>query len=101
MDWGLALGVVSVIGIPLALGLTMPASSRGEFRFTRGCFLLSAILMGGSAAMLHSLNEQPLWLRVSMAAVVGAFALGGLVYALDWVTKKETAVLGPKAGADL
>jgi hypothetical protein len=37
IDWGLALGAVGIIGIPIAIGLTMAATTSGEFRFVRGC----------------------------------------------------------------
>ena len=44
MDWGLVLGAAGVIGIPVAIGLTMAATTKGEFWFVQGCFILAAIL---------------------------------------------------------
>jgi hypothetical protein len=89
MDWGITLGLIGIVCIPLTVALTMSASSPGEFNFIRSCFILAAILMVGSALMLHRLDNMPLWARVSVAAVVGALASGALVFALDWVRNKE------------
>jgi hypothetical protein len=90
MDWGIILGIIGVIGIPVAVGLTMAATTPGEFRFVRGCFIVAALLMITSALMLHSLGEFALWIRAAVAAVIGAMALGGLTVAIDWVRNKES-----------
>jgi hypothetical protein len=94
MDWGAILGIVSVIGIPVAVGLTMAATTPGEFRFIRGCFILAAILACGSA-LLFNAPDIPLWARVLVTSLVGGLSLGGLVIAFDWVGKKQAAVAPP------
>ena len=54
IDWGIALGVVGVIGIPGAIGIGVTTSARtpGEFRFARQCFVVTAILIIASWAWL-------------------------------------------------
>ncbi len=44
VDWGLVVGVAGVVVAPIAVGLTMAATTPGEFRFVRGCFVLAAVL---------------------------------------------------------
>jgi hypothetical protein len=73
----------------------MAATTPGEFRFVRGCFIVAAILMVASALMLHSLEGVALWVRAATAALIGAVALGGLTVALDWVRHKEMAIQKP------
>jgi hypothetical protein len=92
IDWGLVLGAVGVIGIPVAVGLTMAATTKGEFWFVRGCFIVAALLTLASLAWLT--YEHPLGPgKISVAAVVGAIVAVGLVVALEWVSNKERAAL--------
>jgi hypothetical protein len=91
IDWGLVLGAVGVVGIPVAIGLTMAASTPGEFRFVRGCFITAAVLTIGSLAWLT--YEQDLGLaKIAIAGVVGAVVAIGLVVALEWVNRKQAEV---------
>lgn len=88
MDLGLVCGVVGVVGIPAAIGLTMAASTHGEFRFVRGCFLLAALLTFVSAIWLT--HDMPLGAyRLGIVAIAGAMAAVGLSIAVDWVREKE------------
>jgi hypothetical protein len=92
MDYGIALGVVGVVIAIAGVGVTMPASTPGEFRFVRWCFVLAAASMVASALMVHSVHEMPLWTRSLIAALVGAVAIGGLTFALGWVRQKQEAI---------
>lgn len=95
MDWGIFLGVVGVVGLSLSMGVgvTMAATTTpGEFKLARWCFFITALLMMAAGAMLYLVPGLSLWARSGLAAVVGAVSLGGLVYALDWVAKKEEGV---------
>jgi len=95
MDWGLALGALGVIGIPVAIGLTMAATSPGEFRFVRACFAAAAILTLGSFLWLT--YEQPMGsAKLICAAIIGAIVSVGLVVALEWVKAKQEAIDIPK-----
>jgi hypothetical protein len=88
MDWGLVLTAVGVIGVPVAIGLTMGTTTPGEFRFVRGCFIVAAILTLGSLIWLT--HEYPLGLiKIASAAIIGATIAVGLVVAFDWIKKKE------------
>jgi hypothetical protein len=89
MDWGIELGIIGVIGIPLAVGLTMTATSTNEFRFVRGCFMVSAFATLCVAVEMHAENEYSLWLRAVIGAIIAAVAVGGLIVALAWVRNKE------------
>jgi hypothetical protein len=90
MDWGLAIGVVGVIGVPVAIGLTMAATTPGEFRFVRGCFIVAAVL--AIVSFLALTHDLPLNLaKIISAGVVGASVLIGLVFALEWVDKKQAS----------
>jgi hypothetical protein len=92
IDWGLVLGAAGVVGIPAAVGLTMGATTRGEFRFVRACFIVAGLLTLASLAWLT--YEHPLGLgKILVAAVVGAAVAVGLVVALEWVSNKESAAL--------
>jgi hypothetical protein len=93
MDWGILLGIVGVLGIPLALavlGLTMAATTPGEYRFVRGCFFAAGAI---SAATIFPLfwnyTEGSHTVRITALALVGALIFGGLGVALDWVNKKQ------------
>jgi uncharacterized membrane protein YhhN len=91
MDWGTLLGIVGVIGIPASVGLTMAATTPGEFQFIRGCFVLSAALATG-AIFLSQWNTGFLSpARLAITAVLGAVVFAGMAIALDWVQKKEGA----------
>ena len=88
MDLGLVCGAVGVIGIPAAIGLTMAATSPGEFRFVRGCFILAALLTFASAIWLT--HEMPLGIaKIVIVGAIGAVAAIGLVVAFDWVAQKQ------------
>jgi hypothetical protein len=94
MDWGLLVGV---LGVPASVALTMGATSKGEFHFIRGCFI--AVACGTISAHLwwQWANEASLtgW-RVAIGGLVGAVTVAGLVIALDWVKRKETAAIPEK-----
>lgn len=97
IDWGIGLGLVGgagVAAIPATIGLTMAATTRGEFRFVRACFWLSAAL----AAILYAVT---LWLtgrgftftRIAISCAAVACILGGLRIALNWTKRRETAAI--------
>jgi hypothetical protein len=90
IDWGVVLGLISVVGIPLAIGIgiTMANPSRGELRFARGCFLLAAALTLASLAWL--IYGAPLTTgKIITAGFVGAIVAIGLLFGLDWISKRE------------
>lgn len=93
MDWGILLGVVGVLAIPLALatlGLTMVATTRGEFNFVRGCFVAAALVSAITVFLLYwYYREGSLPMRAIFAAIAGAVIFGGLATALNWVDRKE------------
>jgi hypothetical protein len=101
MDWGIFLGVIGVLAIPLALatlGLTMVATTRGEFNFVRGCFVAAALVSTVTVFLLYwYYREGSLPMRVVVAAVAGAVIFGGLAAALNWVDRKQ-APLPPPTG---
>lgn len=101
MDWGIVLGVVGLLGIPLALavlGLTMAATTPGEFRFVRGCFYAAAIIFTATIfASLWNYTEGSEPMRVLAAALAGAAMFAGMAIALDWTAKKKSAVVKPNS----
>lgn len=79
---------MGVIGIPVAIGLTMAATTPGEFRFVRGCFIVAATLTLGSFIWLT--HEQQLGIgKLILVGAIGAIVTIGLVIALDWVKRKQ------------
>jgi hypothetical protein len=96
MDWGILLGVVGVLGIPLALaslGLTMVANTPGELNFVRACFISAALISAATVFALYwNYTEGPPIMRVTTAAMAGAVIFGGLASALNWVDRKQSPV---------
>jgi hypothetical protein len=97
MDWGILLGVVGVFGIPLALailGLTMAATTHGEFRFVRACFVAAGVVSAATVFLLQwNYPEGPPIMRIVIVALAGALIFGGVSAALDWVKHKEVAAI--------
>lgn len=93
LDWGLILGVVGVLGIPVGAGIGIAVAApftKGEFRFVRSCFATAAILALLSFLLLT--YEIPLGLgKIIGAGVVGAITLIGLVIAFDWTKQRFEA----------
>jgi hypothetical protein len=96
MDWGVALGVIGVLGVAIApAGIGVPlaladAASPGDFRVARGCFYLSAALFAlTTLTTLWFYQEGDTTMRVAVAAVCGALIFEGLTTALDWVRGKQ------------
>jgi hypothetical protein len=100
MDWGILLGVVGVFGIPLALailGLTMVATTPGEFKFVRACFVVAGVVSAATVFLLQwNYPEGSPTMRAVIIAVVGALIFGGVSVALDWVKSKEAAIIPDK-----
>lgn len=96
MDWGILLGIIGVLGIPLALaslGLTMATTTPGEFRFVRSCFYVAAAICTITTfASLWNYTEGSEAMRVLAAGVVGALMFAGMALALDWINKKQEGV---------
>ncbi len=100
IDPGLVLGALGVIGVPAAIGLTMAATTRGEFLFVRCCFIVAAALTIFSVVWLtHEMPFGPVKLAVVGAA--GAIATIGLAVAWDWVSRKETDALPKQAEVEI
>lgn len=101
MDWGILLGVVGVFGIPLALailGLTMAATTPGEFRFIRACFIAAAVISAVTVFLLQwNYTEGIPAVRIGTIAILGAMIFGGLAASLDWLNHKQNP---PKQGTD-
>jgi len=93
LDLGLVLGVIGVIGIPVAVGtgLAVAVKTPQEFWFVRGCFVVAALLTVVSFIWLtHELPLGPV--KTTAAAIIGAITLVALVGGFDWLSKKEEAV---------
>jgi hypothetical protein len=60
-DWGTLFGVLGVIGIPLglAVGIAMSANALGEFRWSRICFILTAVLALATFLWLERIRLNP------------------------------------------
>jgi hypothetical protein len=105
MDWGIILGIVGVLGIPLALailGLTMVATTLGEFRFVRACFVTAALISTATVLLLQwNYQEGSLAMRAVIVAVTAASIFGGLSVALDWVNKKQTPEIAETSAGEL
>ncbi|MCA1516355.1 hypothetical protein [Bradyrhizobium sp. NBAIM01] len=90
LDWGLILGVVGVLGIPVGAGIGIAVAdpfTKGELQFVRGCFAAAAIITLLSFLLLT--YEIPVGLGKTIGAgVVGALTLMGLVIALDWTKQR-------------
>jgi hypothetical protein len=104
VDWGITLGVVSVIGIPAGLGVAvaMAARTAGEFRFARYCLIAAGGLTIASWAWLT--YGYPLgMLKIISTGVVGAVIAVAIVLAVDWATRKQERELSttsePKVAA--
>ena len=92
VDWGIVLGVVSVIGIPGAAGITVATTARtpGEFRFASLCFVVTAILIIASWAWLtkgYSLGP----IKIISTGAFGAVTAIAAVVALNWVSQRQDA----------
>ena len=90
IDWGLVLGAIGVIGIPVAVGITvtMASPSKKEFWFARGCFILAAILTLAALAWLTS--EEPLGPgKIIAAGTIGCITAIGLIVGLDWISRRQ------------
>jgi hypothetical protein len=99
VDWGLALGAVGVIVVPIAVGIgvTMANPTEGEFRFARGCFALAAIL--ALAALGWLTYEHPLTLdKIIISGAVGAVVAVGLVVGLDWISRRHNQAFPKQSG---
>ena len=93
LDMALVLGIISVVGIPFALGLTMPVSTPGEFRFARGCLIASGALSILSLFVVQWLHDWgPTEMKIVVNAVIAAVVVGGITYGLDWLKKKESSI---------
>ena len=85
-----------------ALGVAVLAFTPAELQFARWCFWGAAALIIVSQVMWQLSSDQPLGLKVVAAAVVGAFAFGGLAAGLGWINNKEkTNVAGPNLEASI
>lgn len=94
IDWGLVLGIISVAGMPLTLALTMPASTVGEFRLLRWCFIGFGVLCIGSLFLLEwSHDWGPIEMKLLTNVVVGAVVIAVVTVGLDWLGKKQQQVL--------
>jgi hypothetical protein len=99
MDWGILLGIVGVLGIPLALaaiGLTMVPTTAGEYTFIRACFVAAAATPTVTIFLLLWNTEGSTAMRIVMAAVAGALIFGGVAAAFDWNNKKQYPSVGNK-----
>jgi hypothetical protein len=95
MAFGLGefLGVVGVAGVPAALALTMPATTKGEFRFLKGCLLVSGALIVISLLIIQWTEDWgPTHMKVLINAAIAAVVVGGISYGLEWIRKKEAAL---------
>jgi hypothetical protein len=96
MDWGIILGVVGAIGVPLALiaiGISLAvgaAPSRGEIIAARICFIAAVLIMGAGVFLaVWNYPEGSRIMRIVMTALVGALLFGGLTASLDWLKSKQ------------
>lgn len=93
LDLGLVLGIVSAVGIPFTLGLTMSPTTRGEFRFARGCLIASAAMSILSLFVVQWLdNWGPLEMKIIINALIAAIIVAALTYGLDWSQKKQASL---------
>lgn len=103
MDFGAALGIlaglVGTVGFG-AVGVTMAATTHGEFRLARYCFWAFAILGISSIVGLQLAYEwgQP-EMKVAINAIAAALVVGLATAGLDWVKKKEQTVVPKVAPA--
>ena len=96
MDWGIILGIVGWVGVPLALiaiGISIAvgaAPTRGEINAARICFIASALIMGAGIflAVWNYPDGSPI-MRIAITALVGALLFGGLTASLDWLKSKQ------------
>lgn len=93
---GEILGIVGVAGVPATLALTMPATTRGEFRFLKGCLLLSGALIIASLFLIEWKDGSGVEMKMLVNAAIAAVVVGGLTYGMDWLEKKQGG-LSPEA----
>jgi hypothetical protein len=96
---GEVLGVVGVAGIPATLALTMPATTKREFQFLKGCLLVSGALIIASLFFIDWRDDlTSLHFRAVINAAVAAILAGGLTYGINWLGKKQESFLGAAKG---
>lgn len=96
-DWGLILGVVSVIGIPACtgIGVAMAARTPGQFRFARYCFAAAGCLtLPAWAWLTNGLELSPA--RLAFTAIIGAVTAISVVFSWNWVSQLETHEISQK-----
>jgi len=95
LGFGEVLGIIGVAGVFLSLALTMPATTRGEFRFLRVCLVFSGALIILSLFFVDWPPHMTLVAKTIINAIVGALVVGGVTYGLGWLETKEKAVRTP------
>lgn len=102
MDWGLVLGVIGVIGIPVAtgIGMTMATQKRPEFDFARGCFYLAAALTVFSFFWLTNIIEMGFGKLISIVLVL-PITLIALVFGLEWIRNREASTAAAAVPSEL
>lgn len=88
---GEILGIMGVAGVPATLALTMPATTRGEFRFLKGCLLLSGALIIVSLFLIEWKDSAGVEMKVLVNAAIAAIVVGSLTFGMDWLEKKQAA----------
>ena len=91
VDWGIALGVVSIIGIPagIGVGVAVAARTQGEFSFARQCFVAAAVLTIASWGWLtYGVDLGPI--KLISTAAIGAVTALAVVLALNWIAQRQT-----------
>lgn len=97
MDFGIIWGVVGpLVGLAVSLGFAIvlvgAATTHGEIRFARWCFIGSAVLLGCTEMAWLYFTGKPLWWRATTGLLVGGAIFVGLPEALRWISHRLVLV---------
>jgi len=93
---GILVPLLVGVGLTFTLGTSMNSP---EFLFAKGCFVLSAIMLGGMTTIWVIGSPPALAIRIVASALAGLLLLVALPEALRWVTYRQTLIASPAKAA--
>lgn len=85
-----------VVPVLIGVGLSMIGLNPPEFKIARGCFWVSAIMLGGMNTVWDIKTDLPAWWRILAGALIWILIGVGLPEGLRWVTRRERREVPPK-----
>lgn len=91
------LGVVFTLAVGTGFSMTTGATTSAELWVARSAFIVAALALCGTYAYWVMREEQPVLLRLLVAAFIGLAVVVGTTEAMYWIGGRENALFGVPA----